>query len=68
MNNIFICINMLAFMSTSAVQDILATFGKYSNVPEEYRPIYNMKNEFFFSKLLIGTVKKRYISKIVLRR
>ena len=67
MNNIFICINMLAFMSTSAVQDILATFGKYSNVPEEYRPIYNMKNEFFFSKLLIGTVKKRYISKIVLR-
>lgn len=67
MNNIFICINMLAFMATSVVQDILATFGKYSNVPKEYRPIYNMKNEFFFSKLLIGDVKKRYISKILLR-
>jgi hypothetical protein len=66
-NNIFICINMLAFVLTEAVTDILLTYGEYSNIPEEFRPIYNMKNEFLFLRLVIGKTKKRYISKIVLR-
>ena len=66
-NNIFICVNMLAYVLTSAVTDILLTYGEHSNIPEEYRPIYNMKNEFFFLRLVIGKAKKRYISKIVLR-
>lgn len=66
-NNIFICINMLAFVLSDVVEDILLTFGEYSNIPEEFRPIYNMKNEFAFLKLIIGKTKKRYISKIVLR-
>lgn len=67
LNNIFICINMLAYVLTEAVTDILLTFGEKSNIPEEYRPIFNMKNEFLFLKLIIGKTKKRYISKIVLR-
>lgn len=66
-NNIFICVNMLAYVLTEAVTDILLNFGEHSNIPEEYRPIYNMKNEFLFLKLIIGKTKKRYISKIVLR-
>ena len=66
-NNIFICVNMLAYTLTQTVTDILLTYGEYSNVPEEFRPIYNMKNEFLFLKLVIGETKKRYISKIVLR-
>ena len=66
-NNIFICVNMLAYVLTDAVTDILLTFGEHSNIPEEFRPIYNMKNEFLFTKLIIGKTKKRYISKIVLR-
>ena len=66
-NNIFICVNMLAYILTEAVTDILLTYGEHSNIPEEYRPIYNMKNEFLFLKLVIGETKKRYISKIVLR-
>lgn len=45
-NNIYITINTLAYILTSAVTDILLTYGEYSNVPEEFRPIYNMKNEF----------------------
>ena len=48
-NNIYIAVNILAYSLTSAVTDILLTYGKYSNVPEEYRPIYNMKNEFLHS-------------------
>ena len=66
-NNIFICVNMIAYVLTAAVTDILLTYGEHSNIPEEYRPIYNMKNEFFFKRLVIGKTKKRYISKIVLR-
>lgn len=67
MNNIFICVNMLAYVLTDAVTDILLTYGKHSNIPEEFRPIYNMKNEFLMLKLVIGKTKKRYISKIMLR-
>ena len=37
---------MLAYVLTQVVTDILLTYGEYSNVPEEFRPIYNMKNEF----------------------
>ena len=55
MNNIFICVNMLAYVLTEAVTDILLTFGKYSNIPEEYRPIYNMKNEFLNSHRKLKT-------------
>lgn len=66
-NNIYICVNMLAYVLTEAVTDILLTYGEYSNVPEEFRPIYNMKNEFLFLRLIIGQTKKRYMSKITLR-
>lgn len=66
-NNEFILINILCYVLTAVVTDILLTYGEYSNIPEEYRPIYNMKNEFYFEILVIGSTKKRYISKIVLR-
>ena len=38
-----------------------------SNVSEEHRGRYAMKNEFFFIKLIIAKTKKRYLSKILLR-
>lgn len=66
-NNVFIIINTITYAITQVVTDILLTYGKYSNVPKEYRPRYNMKNEFMFGKLVIGKTKKRYLSKIILR-
>lgn len=65
--NTYIIVNTLTYSITDAVNDILLTYGEHSNIPEEYRPRYNMKNEFFFSLLIIGKAKKRYISKIILR-
>ena len=44
-NNIFICVNMIAYILTAVVTDILLLYGKKSNIPEEFRPIYSMKNE-----------------------
>lgn len=65
--NIFIIINMITYSITTVVEDILNLYGIHSNIPKEYRPRFNMKNEFMFSKLIIGKAKKRYISKILLR-
>lgn len=66
-NNMFIIVNTFAYVMTEAVTDILLTYGEYSNIPEEFRPIYNMKNEFLFDRLIIGNTKKRYISRVLLR-
>lgn len=66
-DNIFIAINSITYIITSVVTDTLLYYGKCSNVSEEHRPRYAMKNEFFFSKLIIAKTKKRYLSKILLR-
>lgn len=66
-NNEFICINTLAYIISHAIENLLLYFGESSNIPEEFRPTFVMKNEFYFSKLIIGSVKKRYITKILLR-
>ena len=66
-NNVYIGINLITYFITSAVTDILLTYGKYSNIKKEYRPRYNMKNEFMFARLIIGESKKRYMSSILLR-
>lgn len=67
LNNIFIMVNTITYMITTVAHDILILYGTNSNVPEQYRSGLAMKNEFFFTKLIIGKAKKRYLSKVVLR-
>lgn len=45
-NNRFIINNTLAYFITSTIADTLNTYGLHSNIPDEYRPKFNMKNEF----------------------
>lgn len=45
--NMFIIVNTLAYFITGAVADTLFEYGKYSNIPEEHRFRFGMKNEFF---------------------
>lgn len=66
-HNGFIIVNTITFMITEAIYDMLIHYGKFANIPEEYRPRFNMKNEFFNTLLVIGKAKKRYISKQMLR-
>ena len=66
-SNDYITINVITYVITQVVQDILLYYGKCSNIPEEFRSRFNMKNEFFFAKLVIASVKKRYLSLIKLR-
>lgn len=66
-DNVFIAINTITYIITSVVTDCLLYYGECSNVSEEHRGRYAMKNEFFFIKLIIAKTKKRYLSKILLR-
>lgn len=66
-HNIFIMVNTLTYTITSVVKDILEVYGEHSNIPEDFRSKFNMKNEFYFTKLVIGNKKKRYLSAIKLR-
>ena len=66
-NNKFICVNTLTYYITAAVSHTLNEYGLHSYIPDDYRPIFNMKNEFYFQKLVVGKKKKRYISAIKLR-
>lgn len=65
--NTFIAVNTAAFMLTEMVNDILLFYGERANIPEEYRSRYNMKNEFLFKRLVVASVKKRYVAEVVLR-
>ncbi len=63
----FILVNTITYTLSKLIEDTLLSYGKDSNIPEEYRPIYNMKNEFFMRRLAIGNTKKRYLSLFKLR-
>lgn len=66
-SNVYVGINMITYWITTAVADILDSYGIHSNIPEEHRSRYAMKNEFMFGLLVIGETKKRYLSSILLR-
>lgn len=67
LHNVFIAVNTITFAITDVVAKILELHAKSINIPEEYRPNLNMKNEFMFTKLVIAKTKKRYLSKVMLR-
>lgn len=64
---IYISINIMCYLLTCMIKDVLAKYTKTSNIPKEYRCKINMKNEFLFSKLILSSKKKRYINSILLR-
>ena len=65
--NEFIAVNTITYVITAVATDILLYYGERSNVQEDIRPRYNMKNEFYFNMLIIAKTKKRYMSRIILR-
>ena len=66
-SSIFKCVNTLAYVVSSEIADMLLYYGENSNIPEEFRSLFGMKNEFFMKKLIIAATKKRYISLMLLR-
>lgn len=63
----FASINILAFIITKMLRTLLDRHCESSNVLDEYKPVINMKNEFYFDKILLAKVKKRYVASIRLK-
>lgn len=55
-----VIINLLIAIITEALDNIFKTFTANCGLPEEYRSIINMKNEFVYSKLITTRNKKNY--------
>ena len=63
----FISINLMAFIITNMIREVLAKYTKSANVPKDYRHYIAMKNEFLMTRMVLASVKKRYINSIRLR-
>lgn len=63
----YICINIMSYIITKMITEVLNKYTKKANVPKEYRHRVNMKNEFLFTRLILADKKKRYMSSIRLR-
>lgn len=63
----FISINTMAFVITNMIGTVLGKYTKGANIPKEYRGYINMKNEFLFSRMVLASKKKKYITSVRLR-
>ncbi len=63
----FMYLNIIAYIASNIIADTLAKYTKDSNIPKDERPTIRMKNEFLFSRMILGSKKKRYITSIRLR-
>jgi DNA polymerase family B len=63
----FIVINIMCYVITNMVTEVLNKYTKNSNILKDFRPKINMKNEFLFTRLILSPKKKRYISSVRLR-
>jgi hypothetical protein len=65
--NKFISINTMCYMLSKMIKEILLHHGKKNNILKQYRGRLNMKNEFYFSRIILASVKKRYITSMRLK-
>ena len=63
----FISINTMSYIITNMIGESLGKYTKNANIPEDYRDKINMKNEFLFSRMILSSKKKKYVSSIRLR-
>lgn len=66
-DTMFESVNILAFLITQMIKKLLLNYCDSCNILPEEAGRVNMKNEFFYSKMLLADVKKRYCARIVLK-
>lgn len=54
-------LNVLSDFSTKAITERLWNYMSVLNVPDEDRPRVNMKNEFYYSRVIVTYAKKSYV-------
>lgn len=65
--NMYTAASIIGVFITNMIQDTLDKYCKNANVLKEMWKNINMKNEFFFEKLVTTEVKKNYFSSVLLR-
>jgi DNA polymerase elongation subunit (family B) len=63
----FCSVNILAYLVTRMARELLDRYADDCNVLPRFHKRLNTKNEFYFPKVLLANVKKRYIADIKLR-
>jgi hypothetical protein len=63
----FCSVNIIAYLVTRMARELLDRYAKDCHVLEKYHSRLNIKNEFYFPKVLLADVKKRYIAHIRLK-
>ena len=63
----FTSVNIMAFLITKMIRSLLDHFCGARNVLDRVKPRINMKNEFYFTRIVLAKVKKRYMSAIALK-
>lgn len=58
----FILINIISYILTRYCQLFLHRYCKDANIPEDYHWCINMKNEFYYPKLVTTDAKKHYLT------
>ena len=67
MNTTYKICNLISNILGRVITESYWTFTTNCNVPEEKRPIINMKNEFFMTRILLTNNKKNYASHVLLQ-
>lgn len=60
-------VNLISYILGRVVTEAYWTFTSNCNIPEDKRPIINMKNEFFMTRVLLTDKKKNYSSYVLLQ-
>lgn len=63
----FCSVNILAFLVTKMARELLDRYADDCHVLPRFHARLNTKNEFYFPKILLANVKKRYIANIKLK-
>lgn len=66
-NFVLKCAMIMTIILSYVIKKTYADFTDSLNISEEYGVRLNMKNEFLFSIMIFGLVKKRYIGKMVVQ-
>lgn len=64
---IFKCTSILTMVISHVISETYREFANTMNINEEYGKRIRMKNEFLFSMLVFGSVKKRYFGKMIVQ-
>lgn len=66
-DSVFTSVNTIAFLITQMIKSLLSNLTGRRNVLERYESRINMKNEYYFTRMILAKVKKRYMSAIALK-